>query len=45
MDGVMELSVWADDEPAGRLSRQEDRRHVFNYTTESVDAGEMAETR
>jgi len=38
MDGVMELSVWADDEPAGRLSRQEDRRHVFNYTTERVDA-------
>jgi len=38
MDGVMELSVWADDEPAGRLSRQEDRRYVFNYTTESVNA-------
>ncbi len=37
MNGVTELSVWADDEPAGRLSRQEDRRYIFNYTTESVD--------
>ena len=44
MDGVMELSVWADDEPAGRLSRQNSRRYVFNYTTENANAGNMAET-
>ncbi|MEI8172163.1 MAG: type II toxin-antitoxin system HipA family toxin [Deltaproteobacteria bacterium] len=38
MDGVTELSVWVDDESAGRLSRQDGRRYVFNYSTESADA-------
>ena len=38
MDGVTELSVWADDVLAGRLSRQDGLRYVFNYSAESADA-------
>lgn len=38
MDGVTELSVWADDVLAGRLSRQEGLHYVFNYSSESADA-------
>ncbi len=38
MDGVAELSVWADETLAGRLSRQDGPRYVFNYSAESADA-------
>jgi len=38
MDEVTELSVWADDALAGRLSRQDGRRYVFNYSAASADA-------
>lgn len=36
MNGVMELSVWVDEALAGRLSRQDGQRYVFNYSTESA---------